>query len=106
AVLERRCLIVRSKHATDARLRLVQLTYEGRKLTDEAMRRQKEIAAAMLAPLSAGEAELLRRVMLKMESTIDPGRGLDAHCGLLAENQDGEVLGADRSGVAETGDPT
>ncbi len=72
-VLERRTLIVRSRHSTDARLRLVSLTPSGRELTEEAMRRHQRIAEAMLGPLTAEEAETLRLIMLKMASALEPG---------------------------------
>lgn len=71
-VLERRALIVRSRHSSDARLRLISLTPSGRELTDEAMRRHKQIAEAMLAQITAEEAAAVRQAMCKMETVLEP----------------------------------
>lgn len=71
-VLERRMLIVRSRHSGDARLRLISLTPAGRELVEEAMGRHRRIAQAMLAPLTAEEAEALRQTMIKMSLALEP----------------------------------
>lgn len=71
-VLERRGLIVRSRHSSDARLRLISLTPAGRELVDEAMKLHKRIAEAMLATLTADEAEIIRIAMIKMGAALEP----------------------------------
>jgi DNA-binding MarR family transcriptional regulator len=71
-VLERRGLIVRSRHNSDARLRLISLTPQGRELIDEAMRRAKRIVESMLIDITAEEAEAVRLAMIKMGAALEP----------------------------------
>jgi len=71
-VLERRALIVRSKDLTDARLRLISLTPEGRELAEEAMRRHHRIIEPMLGALTAEEAETIRLAMHKVAAVLEP----------------------------------
>lgn len=73
-VLERRDLIMRSKHASDARLRLISLTAEGRRVTEHAMVIQSRIVSAMLGVLSAEEAESVRQSMIKIATVLEPQR--------------------------------
>lgn len=73
-VLERRALIVRSKHASDARLRLISLTAEGRQVTEQAMIVHARIVSAMLAVLTGDEAENVRQAMIKIATVLEPER--------------------------------
>jgi len=79
-VLERRAFIVRSKHASDARLRLISLTPEGRRITEQAMALQARIATLMLDVLTVEEAEAVRQAMIKIMAVLEPwdANGIDA----------------------------
>ena len=71
SVLERRGLIQRLRHQSDARVRLVSLTAEGRRLTQRAMKVHAEILSAMMKALSAEEVELVRNAMEKITVALD-----------------------------------
>jgi MarR family transcriptional regulator, organic hydroperoxide resistance regulator len=71
SVLERRGLIQRLRHQSDARVRLVSLTAEGRKLTQRAMKVHAEILCAMLRALTAEEVETVRAAMEKISTVLD-----------------------------------
>lgn len=71
SVLERRGLIQRLRHQSDARVRLVSLTAEGRRLTQRAMKGHAEILVAMLKVLTAEEVEAVRAAMEKISLVLD-----------------------------------
>ena len=71
-VLERRGLIQRAKHLSDARVRLVSLTVEGRHITQRATAAHARLVTAMLAVLSSDEAETVRRAMIKITEALEP----------------------------------
>ena len=72
AVLERKGLIERVKHATDARVRLVSLTPDGRAITDRATKEHARIVSTILGVISAQEAETVRKAMEKITDSLQP----------------------------------
>jgi MarR family transcriptional regulator, organic hydroperoxide resistance regulator len=72
AVLERRGLIQRAKHQSDARVRLVSLTPEGRRVTMRAMKSHSQIVSSMLAALTSSEADAVRQAMIKITAALEP----------------------------------
>lgn len=71
SVLERRGLIERAKHRSDARVRLVSLTPEGRRVTHKAMKAHALIMSPMLAVVSSAEADAVRQVMAKIAAVLE-----------------------------------
>lgn len=78
AVLERKGLIERVKHQTDARVRLVSLTPEGRDVTMRATKEHARIVAQMMAAISAQEAATVRQAMVKITASLQPDHPLAA----------------------------
>ena len=72
SVLEKRGLIQRLRHQSDARVRLVTLTSEGRRITQRAMKVHSDIVAAMLKPLNPNEVETVRSAMEKIMAALEP----------------------------------
>lgn len=72
AVLERRGLIERVKHATDARVRLVSLTPEGREVTGRATKEHARIVSMIMGVVTAQEADAVRNAMVKISDVLAP----------------------------------
>lgn len=70
-VLEKRALIVRAKHAGDARVRLISLTPDGKRMTQKAMEIHAVIVSSMLGVLSAQEAETIRQAMIRIAAALE-----------------------------------
>jgi MarR family transcriptional regulator, organic hydroperoxide resistance regulator len=71
AVLERAGLVHREKDRFDARVRLVFLTAEGRRVTTRAMKRHAALVTRMMGTLSAQDAEALRQMMGTIAAALD-----------------------------------
>lgn len=71
-VLERKGLIERAKHVSDARVRLVSLTPEGHRVTQRAAKVHAHIVKEMLAVVSVEQAQIIRHVMAKITAALDP----------------------------------
>ncbi len=71
-VLERRGLAQRTRHLTDARVRLVSLTPEGRVLTQRAVQIHAGIVSAMLDALTPEEAQAVGAAMGKIMAVLEP----------------------------------
>ena len=71
-VLERKGLIERTKHVSDARVRLISLTPEGHRITARAAKAHARIIRAMLAVVSAEQAQAVGHVMAKIMAALDP----------------------------------
>lgn len=72
AVLERKGLIERVKHATDARVRLVSLTLEGRTVTERAIKEHARIVSTIMGVVTAQEADAVRNAMMKIADVLQP----------------------------------
>jgi MarR family transcriptional regulator, organic hydroperoxide resistance regulator len=72
AVLERRGLIQRARNQTDARMRLVSLTADGRRTTQRAMKAHAAIVSSMLAVLTENETQTVREAMIKITTALEP----------------------------------
>ncbi len=72
SVLERKGLIERVKHASDARVRLVSLTADGHRITKNAAKAHTRIVKAMLAVVSVEQAQIVGHVMAKITAALDP----------------------------------
>lgn len=72
AVLERKGLIERVKHATDARVRLVSLTREGRDVTERATKAHARIVSMIMGVVTSHEAEAVRSAMVKITEVLQP----------------------------------
>ena len=72
SVLERRGYIQRTRHQSDARVRLVSLTAEGRRVTQRAMKAHAEIVSEMLKPLTVEEVEIVKAAMEKITTSLEP----------------------------------
>ena len=72
SVLERKSLIVRIKPAADARVRLVSLTSEGRRITLQAMAAHARIVKTIMAAITAEEQIVTQRVMVKITRALQP----------------------------------
>jgi MarR family transcriptional regulator, organic hydroperoxide resistance regulator len=72
SVLERRGLLQRLRHQSDARVRLVILTAEGRRITQRAMKAHAEIVSAMLNVLNSDEVKIVHAAMDKIAVVLDP----------------------------------
>lgn len=72
AVLERKGLIERVKHATDARVRLVSLTPAGRSVTDQATKEHARIVSMIMGVVTAQESEAIRNAMVKITDALQP----------------------------------
>lgn len=70
AVLERRGLIERVKHASDARVRLVSLTPEGRVVTERATREHARIVSTIMDVVTPQEAEAVKNAMVKIADVL------------------------------------
>jgi DNA-binding MarR family transcriptional regulator len=71
-VLERRGLAQRTRHQTDARVRLVSLTPEGRRVAQRAMKIHAGIVSAMLNALTAAETQAVGAAMVKIAAILEP----------------------------------
>lgn len=76
AVLERKGLIERVRHQTDARVRLVSLTLEGREVTMRATKEHARIVAQVMAAISSQEAETVKIAMIKITASLQPDHPL------------------------------
>ena len=74
AELERQGLVLRSSDETDARVRLVRPTAEGKKLLHEGRRRRVARLAAVLAELGVGDQEVLERAARLLEQSLTRAR--------------------------------
>jgi DNA-binding MarR family transcriptional regulator len=72
-LLERRGLVEREDHPTDARARTVALTAKGRRAYRRLWRAGGPVRTRLLAALSPGEAETLTRLLGLVAGTLDPG---------------------------------
>jgi MarR family transcriptional regulator, organic hydroperoxide resistance regulator len=72
SVLERKGLIERVKHASDARVRLVSLTPEGHRITNRAAKAHTRIIKAMLSVVSIEQSQIVGHVMAKITAALDP----------------------------------
>jgi len=76
AVLERKGLIERVRHQTDARVRLVSLTLQGRDVVMRATKEHARIVAQVMSAISAQEAETVRLAMIKITASLQPDHPL------------------------------
>lgn len=72
SVLERKGLIVRVKHATDARVRLVSLTPQGRDVTERATKAHARIVSMIMGVVTTQEAGAVKNAMLKITQVLQP----------------------------------
>jgi MarR family transcriptional regulator, organic hydroperoxide resistance regulator len=70
SVLERKSLIARVKPVGDARVRLVSLTTEGRRITLQAMAAHARIVTKIMTAISAEEQAITQRVMVKITMAL------------------------------------
>jgi MarR family transcriptional regulator, organic hydroperoxide resistance regulator len=73
SVLEKRGLTQRTRHMSDARVRLVSLTVEGRRVTQRAMKIHAGIVSAMLDALTPDEIDAVRSAMVKLTAVLEQG---------------------------------
>lgn len=72
AVLERKGLIERVKHASDARVRLVSLTDAGREITLRASGEHARIVEKIMAAISPQESDTVRQSMVRIAASLQP----------------------------------
>jgi DNA-binding MarR family transcriptional regulator len=74
-LLERRGLIERDAHPTDARKRTVALTGEGKRVFRQLWTAGESIRAEMLDALHSDEAETLVGLLTRLATALNPDRG-------------------------------
>ena len=72
-LLERRGLVQRDEHPTDARKRTVALTAKGLRAYRRLWAAGEPVRARMLGALEPGEAEALVRLLGRVSESLDPG---------------------------------
>ncbi len=70
SVLERKGLIARVKPLADARVRLVSLTLEGRRITQHAMALHASIVEAITVAITPEEQRIVQQAMIKIASAL------------------------------------